>query len=288
MTQPSVDANTALVTGASSGIGRETARLLTEKGYEVISVARRKDRLEDMAKDNRAIIPYRADLSDPKQVEKLCAYIKDLARPLSVLVNNAGYSIRGVVEEAPMAAIRRMFEVNVFTLIRLTQAVLKGMRRKRAGTIVNLSSVVGKFTFPGSGPYAAAKHAVESITDALRHEVAPFGIRVIVVRPGPIATEFNDVATEMTGDVIATADKDNRPIYEATGAAFGKMFSQMVLPGPEDVAKVIVEAITADKPKAAYAIGPFTDDILPLRQRLDDDEWKAAMDERVGLAGLKL
>ncbi|MDA3789265.1 MAG: SDR family NAD(P)-dependent oxidoreductase [Desulfobacula sp.] len=132
------------------------------------------------------------DLSNDAETKDIYRYLSALQNPVSVLVNNAGYSIRGVLEDVSIEATRRLFEVNLFSLMRVTQACLPGMRKLRTGTIINLSSIVGKFAFPGSGVYAASKYAVEGITDALRLELAPFGIRVVVMRPGPVATEFND------------------------------------------------------------------------------------------------
>ena len=163
----------ALVTGASSGIGRETARRLAHEGFQVIASARRKERLDELAKENQNIFPRPVDLSDPQELEKFCQELSDLSEPISVLINNAGFAIRGAIEDVSLASIRRLFEVNLFALIRVTQACLPGMRRLQEGTIVNLSSIVGKFPFPTSGPYSATKHAVESISDALRMEVRP-------------------------------------------------------------------------------------------------------------------
>ncbi|MBU0514887.1 MAG: SDR family oxidoreductase [Proteobacteria bacterium] len=278
----------ALVTGASSGIGRATAQGLARAGFAVIAAARRLDRLQELAEQNPGVTPRQVDLSDVDQVENFCAEIIGYDEPVGVLVNNAGYSWRGVVEAAPMAPLLRMYQVNVFALLRLTQAVLPGMRARRQGRIVNLSSIVGRFTFPGSGPYASTKHAVEAVSDAMRHELLPFGIRVITIRPGPIATEFNDTANEFSAEAAANTPPEYQPVLAAAGAAFGKMFGQIRIPGPEVVAEVIVEAITSDNPKAAYAVGPFSDELLPLRAKLDDDDWLEGMNQRFGLAGLKV
>jgi short-subunit dehydrogenase len=167
---------TALITGASSGIGRETAIKLAANGFQVIAAARRMDRLNELADQFRAITPRQVDLSLPEDTETFCGYLSGLPNPVSVLINNAGYSIRGALEDVSMEAAKRLFEVNLFALIRITQACLPGMRSLRKGRIVNLSSMVGKFSFPGSGVYAASKYAVEAITDALRLEVAPLAI----------------------------------------------------------------------------------------------------------------
>lgn len=279
---------TALVTGASSGMGRETAIRLAEKGFQVIAAARRMDRLNELADQFQGITPKQVDLSQPEDTEAFCRYISDLPKPVSVLINNAGYSIRGALEDVSMEAIKRLFEVNLFTLIRVTQACLPGMRSLRKGTIVNLSSIVGKFTFPGSGVYAAAKYAVEGITDALRLELAPFGIRVVAVRPGPIATEFNEVGNKLTGDLMARTDPDYKPIYQTAGAATGKMFAGLSIPGPDLIADLILEAVLSDAPKAVYSAGPLSEDFLGKRANLDDDAFHRFMMEKFGLMGLQV
>lgn len=279
---------TALVTGASSGMGRETAIRLAEKGFQVIAAARRIDRLNELADQFQGITPKQVDLSQPEDTEAFCRYISDLPTPVSVLVNNAGYSIRGALEDVSMEAIKRLFEVNLFALIRVTQACLPGMRNLRKGTIVNLSSIVGKFTFPGSGVYAATKYAVEGITDALRMELAPFGIRVVAIRPGPIGTEFNEVGNKLTGDLMARTDPDYKPIYQTAGAATGKMFAGLSIPGPDLIADLILEAVLSDAPKAVYSASPFSEDFLGKRANLDDDAFHRFMMEKFGLMGLQV
>lgn len=278
----------ALVTGASSGIGRETTIKLVENGYHVIAAARRMDRLDELAGQLRNVTPKKVDLSDPDDVEQFCQEISNLPEPVSLLVNNAGYSIRGTLEDVSMEAMRRIFDVNLFSLIRVTQACLPGMRKLRKGTVVNLSTIVGKFTFPMGGAYAATKHAVEAISDALRMEVRPLGIRVITIRPGIIATEFNEVANALSGDPMARTDPDYKPVYQAVGAGMGKMFTNLSIPGPELIANLILEAVLSDAPKTMYVAGPFSDDIFAERERLDDQAFDRFWTEKVGLTGLKV
>lgn len=279
---------TALVTGASSGMGRETAIKLAEKDFQVIAAARRIDRLNELAEQFQNITPMQVDLSQPEDTEKFCGYISNLPAPVSVLINNAGYSIRGVLEDVSKEAIKRLFEVNLFALIRITQACLPGMRNLRKGTIVNLSSIAGKFAFPGSGVYAATKYAVEGITDALRMELAPFGIRVVAIRPGPIATEFNDVGNKLTGDLMARTHPDYKPIYQTAGAATGKIFAGLSIPGPDLIADLILQAVLSDAPKAVYSAGPLSDDFLEKRASLDDNAFHRFMMEKFDLMGLQV
>ena len=278
---------TALVTGASSGMGRETAIRLAEKGFQVIAAARRIDRLNELAEQFQNITPMQVDLSQSEDTEVFCDYISTLPMPVSVLINNAGYSIRGALEDVSMEAIKRIFEVNLFALIRITQACLPGMRNLRKGTIVNLSSIAGKFAFPGSGVYAATKYAVEGITDALRIELAPFGIRVVAIRPGPIATEFNEVGNKLTGDLMARTHPDYAPIYQTAGAATGKIFAGLSIPGPDLIADCILQAVLSDTPKAVYSAGPLSDDFLEKRASLDDNAFHRFMMEKFDLMGLQ-
>jgi len=276
------------VTGASSGIGRETAKKLAKEGFQVMVAARRKERLIELANQNLNILPRPVDLSDPQELENFCNELVGLSEPVSVLINNAGFSIRGVLEDISLSAIRRLFEVNLYALIKVTQACLPGMRRLRKGTIVNLSSIVGKFPFPISGPYAATKHAMEAISDALRIEVRPFGIRVVTIRPGVVATEFNEVANQLTGDLLSRTHPDYKPVYQAYGAGMAKLFSGVSIPGPELIANLILEAVLSDSPKAAYAAGPFVEDLLGKKHQLDDNAFDQFIAEKVGLKGLKV
>jgi len=279
---------TALVTGASSGIGRETTIRLAEKGFQVIAAARRINRLTELADQFQGITPKQVDLSQPEDTEAFCDYIAGLTNPVSVLINNAGYSIRGALEDVSMEAIKRIFEVNLFALIRVTQACLPGMRKLRKGIIVNLSSIAGKFTFPGSGVYAASKYAVEGITDALRLELAPFGIRVVAIRPGPIATEFNEVGNKLTGDLMAKTDPDYKPVYQTAGAATGKLFAGLSIPGADIIADCILQAVLSDAPRAVYSAGPLSEEFLGKRASLDDNAFYRFMMEKFGLAGLQV
>lgn len=279
---------TVLITGASSGIGRETAIKLAEKGFHVIAAARRENRLNNLADQFQNITPKQVDLSQADETEVFCRYLSELQNPVTVLVNNAGYSVRGALEDVSIDVIRRLFEVNLFALMRVTQACLPGMRKLRKGTIVNLSSIVGKFAFPCSGVYAAAKYAVEGITDALRLELAPFGIKVVAIRPGPIGTEFNEVSNNLSGDLMTKTDPDYKPIYQTAGAATGKMFKGLSIPGPDLIADIILEAIFSNTPEAAYSAGPLSDEFLGKRENLDDKNFHNFMLEKFDLVNLQV
>lgn len=185
-----------LITGCSSGIGQATAVRLAGAGYTVYASARK---LEDLETCRQA--GCRCLTLDVTSEESMVEAVEAVEGGVQVLVNNAGYSLSGALEELAMPALRRQFETNVFGLVRLTQLVLPGMREEGWGRVINISSMGGELTFPGGGAYHATKHAVEALSDALRFEVAGFGIRVVVVQPGLIFTEFSDrVASQMEPD----------------------------------------------------------------------------------------
>ncbi len=279
---------TALITGASSGIGRVAAIKLAEKGFQVIAAARRKKQLNELASQFPNITPKQVDLSNDAETKEICRYLFALKNPVSILVNNAGYSIRGVLEDVSIKAARRLFEVNLFALMRITQACLPGMRFLRFGTIINLSSIAGKFAFPGSGVYAASKYAVEGITDALRLDLAPFGIRVVAMRPGPVATQFNEVGNELSGDLMSRTDTDYKPIYQTVGAAAGNIFKGLAIPEPDLIADLIVEAILSDAPEPVYSTGPLCDEFLGKRDSLDDKDFHDFMLGKFDLMNLQV
>ena len=184
----------ALVTGASSGIGEETARLLHEAGFTTYAVARRVDRMAALEK--AGVHTFAMDVTDDaSMVAGINRIVVDKGR-IDVLVNNAGYGSYGAVEDVPIDEARRQFEVNVFGLARLTQLVTPTMREQGAGRIINVSSIGGKFYEPLGAWYHATKFAVEGFSDSLRLELAPFGIQVVIIEPGPIITEWNTISRD--------------------------------------------------------------------------------------------
>lgn len=195
----------AIVTGASRGIGRVLAQRLAADGYTVLAVARSKDALDALATEP-GIHAVPLDLADKHAIEEIVPGLLDEHGPCDLLVNNAGYGIRSSIEDIPMDAWRHEFEVNLFSATRLTQLVLPGMRAQNRGTVVNISSVAGRIATPFSGAYAATKFAMEAMSDALRVEVSGFGIRVILVEPGPVSTEFAAVAREESTEVLQNSD----------------------------------------------------------------------------------
>lgn len=195
---------------------------------------------------------------------------------VDVLVNNAGYALQAPVEEAAMADIRKQFETNVFGLVRLTQLVLPAMRARRSGRIINLSSMGGRFTFPGGAFYHASKHAVEAISDALRLEVAPFGVRVSIIEPGPVLTDFATAALD-TMDTLddegeaasGPYDDFKRRLAESYHDAYSGGSTKLAS-SSESVAKTILKAATVRRPRPRYVVGPIAHALINSRRMLPD------------------
>jgi len=266
----------ALVTGASSGIGTEVALALLERGYIVYGAARRVDRMDAIvARGGRALA---LDLTDERSIEACAAAILDEHGRLDVLVNNAGYGSYGAIEEVPLAEARRQFEVNLFGLARLTQLVLPVMRQQGSGHVFNVSSIGGKVFTPFGGWYHATKHALEGWSDALRMEVAPFGIHVVIIEPGAIKTEWGGIAL---GSMLATSSKGP---YEAQARGFGKAFEQIEGSGspPRVVAEAIVRALSARRPRTRYAMGAGARPALLARALLSDRAYDAVVRRLMG------
>ena len=204
-----LDGQVVIVTGASAGIGEATARMLATGGASVVLVARRQERLDQLKKEieqtGAPALAIAADVTSPEDRERIVQSTMSRFGRIDGLVNNAGYGQRGPIEMVPIEAIRRNFETNLFSLIALTQLVIPIMRNQGGGRIVNVSSVAGRIARPLSSVYDSTKHALEAISDGLRGELAPFGIKVIIIEPGFITTEFLGIANEVSRDVVEAA-----------------------------------------------------------------------------------
>ena len=208
-----------LITGCSSGIGEETARHLAAKGHKVYATARSIEKLEGLREAGCETLAL--DVTDESSMQAAVSAVESANGAVGALVNNAGYSQSGAVEEVPMGAVRRQFETNVFGLMRMCQLVLPGMRAQGWGRIVNLSSIGGKVVFPGGGVYHMTKHAVEALSDALRFEVKGFGIDVVIIQPGLITTEFHNAATSAMDEATESGEGDGGGgTTSAAGTAF--------------------------------------------------------------------
>ncbi len=298
-----------LITGCSSGIGRAAAISLHAAGLTVYATARQVDAMAGLAR--QGIHTLALDVTDEASMTEAVATVEDAAGPVGVLVNNAGYGLYGPVEQLPMDEIRRQFETNFFGLVRLTQLVLPGMRRRGRGRILNVSSMGGRITLPGGAFYHASKYAVEALSDALRMEVAQFGIDVVLIEPGPVKTPWNDVAAMSlststpagagggpgdsdngsdSGPDDSAASGDPYATYKAAvGASFGR--TQTGLVGrlgstSEDIAKVITKAVTARRPRTRYLINPVAKSLVAINQMLPARAYDSMMRRQYGLPRL--
>lgn len=260
---------TALVTGASSGIGEATVEALLAEGAKVYAAARRTDRMKGL--EGRGAVIVRMDVTDETSLVSGVDSILKKEGSIDILINNAGYGSYGALEDVPLEEARRQFEVNIFGLARLTQLVLPKMREKRYGKIVNISSMGGKMYSPFGAWYHATKHALEGLTDCLRLELGPFGIDAIIVEPGGIATEWGMIAAENLKQTSGAGAYAAQAIAAADRTA--KLYSFGSLSGPSVIAGVIVKAVTAAKPKTRYAAGYGAKPALFLRKWLSDRQF---------------
>ena len=286
-------AGSVLITGCSSGIGQAAALALHEAGRTVVATARNPDTLSGLA--GRGLRTLALDVTDESSMRAAV----DAAGPIDVLVNNAGYGLYGTVEQLPMAEIRRQFETNFFGLVRLTQLVLPGMRAAGGGRILNVSSMGGRATLPGGAFYHASKYAVEALSDALRMEVARFGIDVVLIEPGPVRTPWNDVAagsvavsaapggaasSSAVNGSAANGNGNGADPYAGFKDAVTAAFSTAT-DGPlarfsssaDDIAKVITRAVTARRPRTRYLINPVARTTVTLRRWLPDRAYDAVL-----------
>ncbi|GAA2132707.1 oxidoreductase [Kitasatospora kazusensis] len=278
MSTPPRTAKSALITGCSTGMGRRTALALHRLGYQVYATARRPETLAGL--EAQGMTTLALDVTDEPSMAAAVARVEADHGSVGLLVNNAAYGLHLPVELASPEEVRAQFDTNVFGLIRMTQLVLPGMRRARQGRIVNISSMAGRFSPPGGAFYHASKHAVEAVSDSLRLEVAPFGVKVVVVQPGPTITEFAGTAVD-TMQTGATPDADDP--YAAFRAELADMYGNKsfrrrngAVPA-EAATKVIVRAATTRNPRARYAIGVLARSTMIARRLLPDAAFDAVM-----------
>ena len=243
-----------IITGASSGIGEAAARRLARGGAKLVISARRAARLEALAREldpsGQRVFSIVADVTDDADRRRLVKEALKKFGRIDALVNNAGYGTRGPVELVPVELIRRNFETNLFSLIALTQLVVPHLRERGSGRIVNIGSVAGRIARPLSSIYDATKHALEAITDGLRGELAPFGVDVVLIRPGFILTGFVDAANKASESVSENAGP-YAPYFEGFRAGYERLLS--IAGQPDDIARLVEKALTARRPAPRYA-----------------------------------
>ena len=264
-----------LITGCSTGFGRDLAAAILHRGWRAVVTARDASRVRDLVAGHDAnALALSLDVTDAKQVTTAVKAAEDRFGAIDVLVNNAGYGYQASVEEGEDAEIRAMFEANVFGLAAMTRAVLPGMRSRRRGCVVNISSVAGFIGFPGSGYYAATKHAVEGLSDALAKEVATLGIKVLCVEPGPFRTDFAGRSLRQTrsriedyADIVASR---MRTMSETSGQQAGD---------PVRAAEAIIAAVQSPDTPQHLVLGRIGIEGVTkmLRATLDEIEaWRQA------------
>ena len=264
------DGKLAIVTGASSGIGKATARKLLGLGFRVHAGARRTEEMADLAALGARVAHL--DLTRPESID---AFVENVLRDggrIDVLINNAGYGSYGAIEDVPLATARAQMDVNLFGLARMIQLVLPAMRARRAGCIVNVTSIGGKIWAPLGAWYHASKFAVEGFSDCLRNEVRPFGIHVVVVEPGGTRTEWGSIAMESAG--AASGAGPYAPILEAARPFYA---GNAGMQSADGVADVIARAVGTRRPKSRYVTSTAARVILGLRRVLPDAGFDALM-----------
>lgn len=239
----------ALVTGASAGIGKAIVRRLLSDGWVVYGAARRVDHMADIRSEGARVLAM--DVTDDASMTSAVKQLLDAEGRIDALVNNAGYGSYGAIEDVPLDEARRQFEVNVFGVARLCQLALPSMRAAQSGTIVNITSMGGRIWMPIGGWYHATKHALEVLSDALRVEVKPFGVEVVVVQPGAIKSEWAEISAD-------NLDRTARgSVYQATiGPMARALRNYDRAAGPEVVAEAVSRAVNSAHPKRRYAT-PF-------------------------------
>ena len=263
----------AIVTGTSSGIGFETSLALAREGYFTYATMRdtaKSNKIKEIAqKENLKINVLELDVDDEKSVKSAIAQILDQKQRIDVLVNNAGWCLWGCVEDVSVDEFKEQFETNFFSIIRLIQEVAPTMRKQSSGTIVNVSSVVGRIGFPASPAYISSKFALEGLSESMRFEFAPFGVDVIIIEPGVIKTNFMINMKMAKKSELDTVYKDI-----TTKVVSGvKMMAEMGTP-PKEVANTIVKAIKDKKPLPRYIVGNDASMFLEAKKSKTDIEFE--------------
>lgn len=256
-----------LITGASAGIGKATAERLMREGCIVYGVARRVERMADLERQGVRVL--RLDLTDEHSMIAVVGVILKEQKRIDVLFNNAGFGLYGSIEEVEIADARQQFEVNLFGLARLTQLVIPTMREQGAGMVINNSSIGGKLYSPLGGWYYATKHALEGWSDCLRIELQRFGIKVVIIEPGLIETEFGAFSNPLMERISGAG------LYRELTASVIEQQAAAVKRGggaspPDVIARVVSRAMRARRPKTRYAAGRFAKLLLFARRWLSD------------------
>jgi short-subunit dehydrogenase len=283
---------TVLITGGTDGLGRAAALLLAEKGYRVFATGRSAEKRAELdsvaATKKLPLETMELDVCDDGSVTRGVQRILQQAGAIDVLINNAGVGMAAVVEELKLEDLRRLYETNIFGLLRVTQAVLPQMRKRGQGRILMLSSASGLVTPPLSAAYSSSKHAVEAISNALRLEMYPFNVEVVLIEPGYIMTNFQEAAKELAQEYVdGAAASPYAKVYAGAleGASSSRRESKTT---PEDCARVMLEAIEASHPKARYLVTPLAKWVAFGRRVLPDTLLDSFLRRKFGIERLEL
>ena len=269
----------AVVTGSSSGIGYETSLVLARNGFLTYTTMRNLNKSENIkkvaTKENLPIHIHQLDVTDDISVKNTVQAISSETGRIDLLVNNAGYGLNGAFEDLAMDEIKTQYETNVFGLIRTTQSVLPIMRRQKSGIIVNISSGAGRFGFPGGSAYVSTKFAVEGLSESMSYELEPFGIKVVIVEPGVIRTNFVTVVAKKSQDPNSPYSQ----IIQKTATVLEKMMENGS--SPDLVAKVVLNAVTNENPNLRYLAGKDVETWLDSKRNMSDEEFYKMMKQNL-------
>ena len=269
--------NTILITGASSGIGKATAAFFHEKGWNVIATMRQPQKEDELGKLENLLVT-KLDVQDTRSIATAIRAGIERFGSIEVLLNNAGYGAFGILEAATSEQIRRQYDVNVIGLLETTKAILPHFRANKNGVLINVSSIGGRMTFPLGTLYHGTKFAVEGISEALGYELSQIGVRVKIVEPGAVQTDFGTRSLDFFND-------EGLAEYQQMVGSTLSAFEQRPHPAsqPRQVAEVIFRAATDGTDQLRYRAGEDAEEILSTRDRLSDSEFQQEMRKQFGL-----
>jgi short-subunit dehydrogenase len=271
----------ALITGCSSGIGYETALMLARNGFHTFATMRNRkksDSLEEIIKKERLDLNIRElDVNDDTSIENTINCIKREANRIDVLINNAGYGLVGFFEDLTLGEIRNQFETNFFGVLNITKKIIPIMRLQKSGTIINVSSGAGQVGFPGISAYVSTKFAIEGFSESLMYELFPYGIKVVIIEPGVIKSNF------FRNCIVSEHSMKKSSPYSRSLDKFQKNVELMQehATSPIDVAKVIIQVLGNNEPKQRYIVGNDVAMILEAKKNLSDIEFKKMMMQNI-------
>jgi NAD(P)-dependent dehydrogenase (short-subunit alcohol dehydrogenase family) len=274
------EGKTAVVTGSSTGIGFDTSLMLARNGFHTYATMRNLDKSKEIIdaarNDNLPLEVLQLDVTDDRSVKNTIDRIVNERKRIDVLVNNAGYVLAGALEDLSIDEIKAQFETNLFGAIRVMKAVLPIMRKQRGGTIVNISSMGGRIGLPLNPAYHGTKFALEGISESMRYETEPFGIRVILVEPGTIRSNF--LRNAKVGQKTAEPSSPYAPKLQTLQKAWAPIFDKGT--PPEEVAKAILKAVTSDNPSMRYMVGDDAIQMMEARKGMSDLEFEGLVKQQ--------